>query len=168
MNNDLKNRLFREFQSESDRGCAVLTVCLLEEMLANVFAKVLPEGRTAARDFMPRGRLSAGVKNARALGLLAEPNLTNLSLIIKIRNEFAHRLLDGLSFESTEIRSRCLALKVGNLDGVSKRTKEEIENISRVRYMHVFGFEVANLERLAKIASRLSVYEALPMYSFEV
>lgn len=168
IDNDLKNRLFAEFRSESDRGCAVLTVCLLEKALANVFAQVLPGREPAARIFMPRGRLSVGISNAKALGLIADPNTTNLGLILKIRNAFAHKLMDGRTFESTEIRSLSMMLILPNLDGLSTDTRTRIENNSRERYMEVFGHEVANLERIAHVATPFPTYRSMQMYSVEV
>jgi len=166
--NERKNRLFNEFDSESDRGCAVLTVCLLEETLVTVFASVLPGGGQAARNFIPRGRLSAGVENAEALGLISAPHTTNMRGILKIRNAFAHKLLDGLAFESPEIRAHVMQLTLPNLDGVSKETRDRFENVSRERYMHVFGQEIANLERLADVATTYTSYEPLPAYTVEV
>lgn len=168
IDNDLKNRLFKEFRSESDRGCAVLSVCLLEEALAKVFAKVLPGGESAARNFMPRGRLSVGVGNAEALGLIAEPHTTNMRVILKIRNAFAHKLLDGLTFESPELRAQSMMMTLPNLDGVSAETRNRIEDISRERYMHVFGHEVANLERVTQVASPFPIYKSLPLYTIDL
>lgn len=168
IDNDLKNRLFAEFRAESDRGCAVLTVCLLEEALVKVFAKVLPSGNAGARTFMPRGRLSVGVGNAEALGLISEPHTTNLDLILKIRNAFAHKLMDGLTFETAEIRSHSIKLILPNLDGVSAATRQRIQSNSRERYMEVFGHEVANLERIAHIGNPFPTYKSLPAYSIEV
>jgi hypothetical protein len=101
---DFRNRLNQEFIAESERGCAILTVCLLEETLHDVFAKVLPKGKESARDFMPPGRLALGVRNAAALGLLSESELSNIKLILKIRNAFANKLLNGLKFDSPEIK----------------------------------------------------------------
>jgi hypothetical protein len=132
---DFRNRLNQEFITESDRGCAILTVCLLEETLHDVFAKVLPKGKESARDFMPPGRLALGVRNAAALGLLSEPELSNIKLILKIRNAFAHKLLNGLKFDSPEIKNYTLEFTLPNLDGVTTahRLKTQRTVYARIR-----------------------------------
>lgn len=165
---DFRNLLNQEFNTESDRGCAILTVCLLEETLLSVFAKVLPAGKNSARDFMPPGRLSLGVSNAAALGLITEPEITNLKLILKIRNTFAHKLLDGLKFDSPQIKEYVLKLTLPNLDGLSEKTRMKILSIPRDRYMEVFGHAVAALDRVAYIAQPFPVYKSLPGDSIEI
>lgn len=165
---EFSNLLNQEFRLESDRGCAVLTVCLLEEVLAKVFAKVLPGGEQTSRQFMPRGRLAQGVTNAAALGLITEPLVTNLQLILKVRNTFAHKLLQGLTFESPEIRSLVIRLTLPNLDGVSQSSRKRIEEVSRERYMQVFCHTIAALESVRNIARTYPVYEVLPAFSIEI
>lgn len=165
---DYRNRLNQEFHTESDRGCAILTVCLIEEVLLSVFAKVLPAEKNSARDFMPPGRLSLGVSNAAALGLITEPEITNLKLILKIRNTFAHKLLDGLRFDSPQIKEYVLKLTLPNLDGLTEETKIKIQSIPRARYMEVFGYAVAALERVAYIAKPFPIYKSLPGFSIEI
>ncbi|MEL7939451.1 hypothetical protein [Pseudomonas delhiensis] len=166
--NDFKIRLFKEFHNESDRGCAILTVCLLEESLKKVFAKALPNGVNSVQNFMPKGRLSVGVNNAEALGLLVESHATNIKSILKIRNIFAHKLMDGLTFESSEIKAKTASLILPNLDGVSAETKRKIENVSRIRYMEVFVHTLGGLNRLAIVVKPFPKYDSLPMFTVEV
>lgn len=168
MGSEFRNRLNQEFRRESDRGCAILSACLIEEALLSVFSKVLPEGEKTSRQFMSRGRLTQGVKNAAALGLIREPLVGNLELIIKVRNVFAHKLLDGLTFESPEIRSHAMQLTLPNLDNTSEASRKRIEEVSRERYMEVFGFAIASLERIRMIAERYPVYEELPSALIEI
>jgi hypothetical protein len=165
---EFSNRLRQEFCLESDRGFAILSVCLLEEALANVFAKVLPEGKNTSRQFMPRGRLAQGVTNAAALGLITEPLIINLQLILKVRNTFAHKLLEGLTFESPEIRTHVMKLTLPNLDGVSDASRTRIEQVSRERYMVVFDAAISALERVRQIAATYPVYKALPAVIIEL
>lgn len=166
--NDFRNRLNKEFYAESDRGCAILTVCLLEETLMGIFAKVLPEGKDEARQFVPFGRLSLGINNAAALGLITEPEITNIKIILKIRNTFAHKLLDGLTFETPEIKDQVMRLTLPNLVYVSEKTRNKTMNISRTRYMEVFSYTVAALERVAIIATPYPAYKSLPAFSIEI
>jgi hypothetical protein len=94
--------------------------------------------------------------------------ITNLQLILKIRNTFAHKLLDGLTFESPEIRNHVMKLTLPNLDGVSESSRKRIEEVSRDRYMEVFGHATAALERLCRIAKTCPIYEDLPAATIEV
>nr|WP_152029933.1 hypothetical protein [Pseudomonas sp. LPH1] len=165
---EFKAKLFKEFHNESDRGCAVLTVCLLEETLLKVFSKVLPGGEASAKISMPRGRLSAGVGNAEALGLITEPHTTNIKLILKIRNIFAHKLMAGLTFESQEIKEQAIKLILPNFDGVSNETKQKLEISHRMRYVEVFVHTLGNLNRLVLVAKKYPSYPSLPMFTVEV
>lgn len=130
----MRNQMNEEFSKESDRGCAILTVCLLEETLAQLFRKVLPGGESDAKHFMPRGRLAMGVGNAKALGLINEDMAANFKLVLEIRNTFAHKLLEGISFQSEEIRSKVNQLKLPAMDAVPEAKVDILDN-SRKRYM---------------------------------
>lgn len=165
---ELSNKLHKEFLAESDRGCAVLTVCLIEETLAALFEKVLPTKEVSARHFMPPGRLRQGLESAIALGLVTEPTATNIRLILSVRNTFAHKLLSGLSFESPEVRDHVMKMQLPNLDGMSEISRKKIQDVSRERYMHVLGHALADMNRVIHIAKPFPIYPALPAYSVEV
>jgi hypothetical protein len=106
---ELRNKLDATFDQESDRGCAILTVCLLESTISDLIGALLPDRFATAKQFMPRGRLSVGIANAYALGLIDDSLRDDLKALVEIRNIFAHRLLDGLSFESQSGPSRSAA-----------------------------------------------------------
>jgi len=155
-NFDLRNQLDREFEEESDRGCAVLTVCLLEEALARLFSKVLAGGERAAKHFMPKGRLSVGVANAHALGLLNDLAVDNFKLILEIRNIFAHKLLTNVSFRSEAIKSKIKALQLPNMDEVPEHKKQIIRS-PRKHFMMVIDSLFFTLEWLSDHAKPLAV-----------
>jgi len=115
---DIRNRLDDEFSGESDRGCAILTLCLLEECLAVLFSALLPAGESDARYFMPKGRLSFGIANAHKLGLLDDTTAASFKLLVEIRNTFAHGILDNVSFQTESIRTKVNQLTLPNMESV--------------------------------------------------
>jgi len=143
-----------EFAKESDRGCAILMVCLLEETLAQLFSKVLPSGEQDAKHFMPRGRLSVGVGNAKALGLIDDDMAANFKLVLEIRNTFAHKLLEGISFQSEEVRSKVNQLRLPAMDSVPEAQAEILDN-PRKRYTMAVDMLFFTLERMIGGAARL-------------
>jgi len=90
-----------EFKAESDRGCAVLTLCALEESLMNLFKALLPA--QSVKNVAPRGWLARKIESAFGLGLLNEWEAAQFKLLAEIRNDFAHEATLKLSFESPEI-----------------------------------------------------------------
>lgn len=60
-----------------------------------------------------------------------------------------------------------MKLVIPDLGAVSVETRKRIETNSRERYMEVFGFEVANLERIAHIATSFPIYKSLPAFMIE-
>lgn len=122
--------LVKEFALESDRGCAVLTICMLEEMLLDLIQARLPEcDKSELRNMAPYGRLSASVDNAYLLGVLCERDRSEFKRLIKIRNLFAHRPLSNLSFANSEVVDMCNNLVLSDVF-IEFRTEN-----SRQRYM---------------------------------
>ncbi len=103
---DSMNRFRRfvdEFKEESDRGCAVLTLCVLEDASKNLFESRVETGRVGS--VWQRGALARNVERAVALGLLAQNEATSLLSLAEVRNLFAHRALERLTFDSPEVDS---------------------------------------------------------------
>ncbi|WP_185821649.1 hypothetical protein [Xanthomonas sp. GW] len=151
---DLRNRLDEEFSGESDRGCAILTVCLLEEGLAHLLGALLPGGLKDAKQFMPKGRLSMGIINSHRLGLISDEVASNLRLLIEIRNSFAHGILDNVSFRSEHIRTKVLKLALPNLSAVPD-VRDDVESDPRKRYMMAFDNMFFTLNEIKNQVSRL-------------
>lgn len=152
---DLRNRLEAEFVGESDRGCAILTVCLLEEALAHLVGSLLPGGLADARQFIPKGRLSLGISNAHRLGLIDDAAASTLRLLIEIRNQFAHGLLENVSFRSPHILEKVANLALPNLSDVPD-VLAEIEADPRRRYMMAVDNMFFTLNELKNSVRRLS------------
>lgn len=131
---DLRNRLDDEFSGESDRGCAILTLCLLEECLAALFSALLPGGSDDAKHFMPKGRLSLGITNAEKLGLLDKRTADSFRLLVEIRNTFAHGIMSNVTFQTTSILAKVSRLAMPDLESVPD-VLAEINSNPRRRFM---------------------------------
>jgi len=79
------------------------------------------------------GTFSARIDAAYCLGLLSKDENRDLHLIRKIRNDFAHKLID-MSFESQEIASRCRELKGARIGGRPTSLRESFSKAA-VRLM---------------------------------
>jgi len=104
------NSFLKEMQDETDRGAALVGAALLDKQLLEVLtshllnkkqSKELLVGGTA-----PIGTFSARIKTCYCLGLITDLEHSQLQLIRKVRNEFAHHV-HGLSFENEKIKSYC-------------------------------------------------------------
>ena len=99
-------RVALELHSESDRGCAVLLLCLLEDALKEMIVGFLVDGGAdRTNSLAPPGRLKVAIDNAVLLGLLSERQARTFQSLVKVRNKFAHGVMEGLTFDSPEIAS---------------------------------------------------------------
>ena len=102
-------RFMGEFNEESHRGCAVLTMCVLEEALKKLFARRLPSKHFD--QFYQRSGTERNVQRAEVLGLLSAREARCFIALAGIRNIFAHHALEKLSFDSPDIRERVSNLR---------------------------------------------------------
>lgn len=114
VDNDLNRfRAFlEEFRTESDRGCAVLVMCVIEESLKALIGRVVVNQAEDWSHFAPRGRFAVTVESAYQLGVLSKKERSTLRHLINIRNAFAHRPMAALSFDSAPIVGDCRALQM--------------------------------------------------------
>ena len=100
------------FKSSSERGEVLVVASILEDLLrqcieAHVVAhrdiKQLTNGSTA-----PVGTFFSRILVSFAIGLIPEDEYTELNLIRKIRNEFAHHT--NATFQSQSVAKRCASL----------------------------------------------------------
>lgn len=98
---------------ESDRGRVLISTGFLEEQLKDILlafflekpdARELVEGR-----FAPLGSFSARIATSYLLGLISEDEYYDLSLIRRIRNDFAHQI--ETTFETQSVVNRCRELR---------------------------------------------------------
>ena len=100
--------------------------CFVFELIELIVAKLVGEKKDLSKlfDFNgPFGTFSACIKVSYSLGLLSNEAKTDLEIIRKVRNDFAHTY-ELLDFESQEIKSRVLSLKTHfYLPGEASRTR---------------------------------------------
>lgn len=95
-----------EFKGESDRGCAVLVLCVLEEHLQEMFRALIVLGTEKhVANLSPPGALQRALQNAQLLGLLSQRQSRSFGALANVRNAFAHRPMQKLTFESPDILS---------------------------------------------------------------
>lgn len=99
-----------EFQSETERGAAILCAAFLDSSIEALIASYLvDDAKELGRLFEPGMPLSAFVVRAQmayALGLLTKGALEDIKILAKIRNKFAHKL-HGLTFDTPAVAREC-------------------------------------------------------------
>lgn len=112
------------FESETDRGCAVLAVAALEERLRESLKERLSISDADLNSFVPMGAMGKGVQLAKMVGLIPPAWEADWKLTLKIRNEFAHSAAPSISFDAPPISHwiRDLAI-IPRIPGHSNRAK---------------------------------------------
>ena len=98
---------FKEtINSETDRGCALMTISFLESQLERVLIKKLIGDKNFKKELFsnsgPLSSFSSKIKLSYSLGIINKDVMKNLNLIRKIRNEFGDDY-SPISFESSKI-----------------------------------------------------------------
>lgn len=105
----------QEFQREPDRAAAVLGAAYIDQALEHLLRRQLRGGRNLQDALLgperPLGSLSARIKIAFALRLVAEDSYNDLEMIRKIRKAFAHGT-HGFTFQRADVASRCRHLRL--------------------------------------------------------
>lgn len=105
-----------EANNESDRGCVLVYAALIEEELGKTLLAALPV-RSSANELLstnhnaPLGTFYAKELAAHALRLISDDERENISIIRKMRNDFAHKALH--SFREDRAQSQCQRLTYG-------------------------------------------------------
>ena len=112
-------KYYKELQGESHRATAIIGPTILDNILEiylrNFFIKNRKSVNTLLSDpHSPLGTFNSRILTAYCLGLIGSKEHTELYLIRKIRNKFAHDL-ETLSFEDQSIQSYCSNLKYPKL-----------------------------------------------------
>lgn len=150
----------REFQRESDRAAAVLGAAYadarLEDLLRAKFAGLsgfvedLLSGQGGLANF------SARISVAYAVGLISLDVATDLHLVRKIRNEFAHKP-HGLSFATPSVTQRVDELRILKVMRDEKGKPVFVDLESRKKFnlavaVLVYTGIVAQMGKVAKFA----------------
>lgn len=111
--------LLKEIEEQTDRGAVLVITAWIEEQLrAALSTKFVDSDQSKKKAFEGNGPLStfsAKIELAFLLGLISKQDYSDLTIIRKIRNEFAHTILnddsDPLNFNNPHISDRCYSLK---------------------------------------------------------
>ena len=118
--------------AETDRGCALLAVALLDEELRSLIAQAFVGGEKLAKSLLsaegPVGTFAARIDLARAIGLISAPIHRDLHLLRRIRNEFGHSY-NVITFDQQTIAARCRELH---------HVQESVPSLPRDRFVNCF------------------------------
>jgi len=138
---------FTEFYEESPRGAVIIAIVLfdaqLEKLLENQFIcepksiKLLFDEKSGSlSNFYGKTEL------AYRLGLIDKEAFNDLNIIRKIRNEFAHNMIN-LSFQDKKIVDYCNKLNYGNIPlGGKSKTPEKKFQIAVAALMNYLNIEI--------------------------
>ncbi len=119
------NKFLAELKKESDRGAALISVAMLDNLLERTILAFLvdtPEKDRLLSGFnAPLGTFSSRVLAAFSLGLISEREYRECNRLGKIRNEFAHNV--QRSFDDQKVKDICATLTFS-----LRRTRNEPEN----------------------------------------
>lgn len=117
------------FRAESDRGVAVLAMCVIEELLHERVGEIVgvhfPE---MVNLLAPPGRWKVLADAAAMLGLLSPLERDDLKVLVAIRNRFAHKAMESLEFDHPDVTDQLSRLKIYDrfqIDGPAPRTARE-------------------------------------------
>jgi hypothetical protein len=119
----------RTLTTESDRGAALMAAAFLDIELRELLEFFLVEDRTIHERYFgyngPCGAFSGRIDTAFLLGLISKSDHKDLTIIRKVRNDFAH-VHEVLSFDTPVIRDKCRAMSWCG---------DEVEVNSRAKYI---------------------------------
>ncbi len=105
-------RIESEIRRQTDRSAAIIGAAYVEDALEGLLSAHFVAG--SKRDLEevygsdgPLSRFSAKTRMAYALGLLGPQTRSDLNLIRKVRNQFAHEFFEHLAFGDTRIAKWC-------------------------------------------------------------
>ena len=114
------SEFLKEFQSETDRGAALVGAALIDDRLERLLRSHFIDGKEA-NDLLgtgsaPIGSFAARTKAAYCLGLITELEFKECNIIRRVRNEFAHQV-HGLDFSNDKLSDLCGNLAANTPDG---------------------------------------------------
>jgi len=108
------SQFLRELQNESDRGLALVGASVIDDKLRSTIRSSLVDCKAASKlvdePNAPLGTFSSRVDACLSLGLIDQFECDEITLIRKVRNEFAHGL-HGTTFQTEPIPGLCSTLK---------------------------------------------------------
>jgi len=149
---DMMLELTADLEGESDRALAIVAAAYLDHLLRRWITQELGlDARPEAAMFLFEGfnaglaTFSSRIHMAKHLGLLSEEDARDLTLVRRVRNEFAHSFT-GVSFQSQGIADRCWELAAAKV-GEQPPSARECYQKASVRLMVSILLEVQSLKR---------------------
>lgn len=106
-------KFVEELKKESDRGLPLVAAALIDDLLKKTLFALFCECPSASKLLdganAPLGTFSARLEASIALGLIDQFEYSEISLLRKVRNEFAHAK-HGTSFQLPRIQGLCSSL----------------------------------------------------------
>jgi len=122
------NRLLHLAQGQHDRVLALSMASFAEECLGRLLQTFMRDVKAADELIegfnAPIGTFAARIKLCHALGLITDAQFSDLELVRKIRNEFAHTW-DECSFEDQRIKAWVGAINLSPMSGSQDPTVED-------------------------------------------
>ncbi len=119
------------FQRESDRGCAVLVMCAVEEALREVLRHRIGEaGKGMMGQLAPPGAWERLIKSLRLVGVMSDMEAHDLDLLRQARNLFAHGATADLTFEHGDVRAYIDRLKMHKAMWISNASPRDAFTMS--------------------------------------
>ena len=104
-----------EFGDESDRGCAILAACVLEDFLwASLHWRLGQMADSFIKELAPRRRLNVTISSCGLVGIMSRDEMEDARRLVRIRNSFAHKLTKRLTFEDEVIVNELRQIKLLN------------------------------------------------------
>lgn len=123
-----------ELKRETDRGLPLVAAALIDDRLTETLRSFFCEVPSAAKllddSNAPLGTFSSRAEACYALGLIDTHEYREITLIRKVRNEFAHAK-HGTSFQTPRVQGLCSSLQLDLSEGEDYPT-----NDPRHRFTH--------------------------------
>lgn len=150
--------VFRKFleslNSESDRGTVLISTAMLDDLLQRVITSFLldhPDTVKLIDGFnAPLGTLSSRCLAAHAMGLISSREYSELGIMRKIRNRFAHDI--HVSFDDQQMKDLCrnLAYKAEDYGDVVMSAKGQFTTAATALILNLTNRpHYVSLKRLA-------------------
>lgn len=143
-------------KTESPRGKVLVSTGYMEEQLKQVLAAFMLEVGAAENLIggsgnAPLGTFSARIAACYALGLISEREHHDLTLMRRIRNDFAHNML--VNFETPSVVGRCRELHFSAKD-YTREDGSEVVMTSAGQFMSAAAGVILNLTNRPAYVSR--------------
>ncbi len=151
---DLKDfsAFLTEFQSETDRGAALVGAALLDQKFSDILRAFMVKSKLTDELLdgtnPPLGTFSARIKIAFSLALIDADELHECDVIRKVRNEFAHRA-HRTTFADTKISKLC-----GRLQSDLPGGRNAFEGKPRQMFINAVVLTVLRLTYRAEYVAR--------------